>query len=258
MKIIIAGYGFVGKAVANALQSQHEVVVQDPKYTEYKMIDHHDADGIIICVGTPELPAGGCDCKDIANVLDEVPIFMPVLIKSSVTPDVIEALDEIYPDHCITYSPEFLRANTSNQDFIDQKYMVIGGEDPECFWQDLFTSVLPRCKLFFNCSPIEASMIKYSINSYLSTKVAFFNSIFDMCKKNGADYDIVRQIVTQDPRIGTSHTLVPGPDGERGFGGHCFPKDTKAFIKYAKNLNTPLEILEAVVNYNGKIRNKFA
>jgi UDP-glucose 6-dehydrogenase len=112
----------VGKAVANALGTQHEIIVQDPKYTDYKMIDHHDADGIIVCVGTPSLPNGGCDCRDIANVLDDVPIFMPILIKSSVTPEVIEALAEIYPNHCITYSPEFLRATSANTDFINQKY----------------------------------------------------------------------------------------------------------------------------------------
>jgi len=254
MKIIIAGYGFVGKAVANALNTQHEIVVQDPQYTDYKMIDHHDADGIIICVGTPSLPNGGCDCKDIASVLDDVPIFMPILVKSSVTPEVIETLSEIYPNHCITYSPEFLRAASANTDFLNQKYVVLGGEDPECFWQELFQTTLPNCKLIFNCSAIEASMVKYTVNSFLATKVAFFNSIYDICQKNNADYDIVRHIVTHDSRIGNSHTLVPGLDGERGFGGHCFPKDTSAFIKYSKSLNTPLEILEAVVDYNGKIR----
>lgn len=108
--------------------------------------------------------------------------------------------------------------------------------------------------MVFNCSAIEASMVKYTVNSFLATKVAFFNSIYDICQKNNADYDIVRHIVTHDSRIGNSHTLVPGLDGERGFGGHCFPKDTSAFIKYSKSLNTPLEILEAVVDYNGKIR----
>ena len=183
MKIIIAGYGFVGKAVANALQLQHEIIVQDPKYTDYKMIDHYDADGIIICVGTPELPSGGCDCKDIASVLDDVPVFMPVLIKSSVTPEVINALAEIYPDHCITYSPEFLRANTANADFINQKYMILGGEDPDCFWQDLFTTVLKNCKIYFNCTALESAMVKYSINAFLATKVSFFNNIYDLCEK---------------------------------------------------------------------------
>ena len=258
MKIIIAGFGFVGKAVANALQTQHEIVIQDPKYTDFKMVDHHDADGIIICVNTPELPSGGCDGSIICSVLDDVPIFMPVLIKSTVSPELIDAIKEIYPDLCITYSPEFLRGATAEKDFINQKYIILGGEDPEGFWHEVFLESLPNCKMVFNCTEQESAMVKYTVNSFLATKVAFFNSIYDMCQKNGADYDTVRHMVTQDSRIGTSHTLVPGLDGERGFGGHCFPKDTAAFIKYSKVLNTPFEILDAVVSYNGKIRNNIA
>jgi UDPglucose 6-dehydrogenase len=97
-------------------------------------------------------------------------------------------------------------------------------------------------------------MVKYSINSFLASKVAFFNQIFDLCDKNGADYSIVRQIMLHDTRIGNSHSLVPGIDGERGFGGHCFPKDTQAFLHYANQLETPLSILDKVVEYNNKIR----
>lgn len=255
MKIIIAGYGFVGKAVANALEPVHEVIVQDPKYTDYKMVDHRDADGIIVCVGTPEDQYGNCDATDLFAVLDDVPVFMPILVKSTVTPAVIDEIARRYPDHSVCYSPEFLRAATGNKDFLDQKFMVLGGEDPEGFWQELFRSVLTKCNLFFFCTPHESSIIKYTINSYLATKVAFFNEIFDLCQKADVDYDKIRQIVTHDSRIGSSHTLVPGPDGQRGFGGNCFPKDTKAFARYANDLNTPLEILETVIESNGKIRN---
>ena len=68
MKIIIAGYGYVGKAVANALKSQHEIVIHDPKYTDFKIIDHHDADGIIICVPTPTTEYGVCDASIVSEV----------------------------------------------------------------------------------------------------------------------------------------------------------------------------------------------
>jgi len=254
MKIIIAGYGFVGKAVANALKSKHEVVIVDPKYTEERIADHHDADGLIICVSTPTTEDGICDANNISNVLDNVPIFMPVLIKSTVTPSIVSGLSEIYENLCITYSPEFLKAVNANDDFINQKFLVLGGEDPECLWQDLFSTVLPNCKLYFHCTPVEACTVKYAINSFLATKVTFFNQLSDICDANGSDYSIVRQIITHDTRIGNSHTLVPGLDGERGFGGHCFPKDTKAFIKYARTLETPFDLLESAVEYNKKVR----
>ena len=254
MKIIIAGYGFVGKAVANAVKTKHEIVIVDPKYSEEQIKDHHDADCVIVCVGTPSLDAGGCDDSQIRSVLYDIPLFLPTLIKSTVLPDQLAAIATEFEDYSICYSPEFLRASTADQDFLNQRHMVIGGEDPDCFWQDLFTPVLANCKLYLNCTITEASTTKYAINSFLANKVAFFNQIYDICEANGADYDVVRQLISHDSRIGNSHTLVPGPDGDRGFAGACFPKDTKAFAKYAENLNTPATILEAVINYNHQIR----
>jgi len=254
MKIIIAGYGFVGKAVLNTLKHQHTCVVVDPKYTTTEIESHLDADGIIICVDTPTLENGVCDDSNIRAVLDNTPASVPVLIKSTILPDLLTKIVEDYDQHHICYSPEFLRAKSSDFDFANQSFMIIGGEDENGLWQELFSSVLLKCKMYFRCSIVEASMIKYTANSFLASKVAFFNNIYDLCQVNGADYDVVRQILTHDTRIGTSHTLVPGVDGERGFGGHCFPKDTNALINYAAGLNTPLEILETAVKYNKKVR----
>ena len=254
MKIIIAGYGFVGKAVFNALKDKHEVVIVDPQYTTNEIKYHHDADGLIICVNTPT-GENGIIAENIANVLDQTPIFMPVLIKSTVTPSVVDSFEEIYPDHSIVYSPEFLRANTADKDFVNQKYVVLGGEDPECFWQDLFQSTLPNCNLILNCTAHEACLVKYTTNSFLALKTSFFNQIYDICEETGMDYNIVRHIVSQDTRIGSGHTLVPGPDGERGWGGHCFPKDTEAFIHWSKAVDAPVTLVESATIYNKKVRN---
>jgi UDP-glucose 6-dehydrogenase len=133
MKIIIAGYGFVGKAVFNALKTQHELVIVDPNYTTNEIKYHHDADGLIICVPTPTTEEGVCDASIIAEVMDQVPIFMPVLIKSTVTPGVATAFDEMYPDHSIVYGPEFLRARSADQDFVNQQYIILGGEIQNVF-----------------------------------------------------------------------------------------------------------------------------
>jgi UDPglucose 6-dehydrogenase len=254
MKIIIAGYGFVGKAVANSLKLKNEIAIVDPQYNQDAVADHYDADGIIICVGTPGDSNGACDDSQIRAVVAATPVHVPILVKSTVLPDQVEQLALDFPEHSICYSPEFLRAASANTDFANQKHMVLGGEDPEFFWQDLFTESLANCKLFFNCSITEASMIKYTANTFLATKVAFFNQIYDLCQQNGADYTVIRQILSHDLRIGNSHTVVPGPDGERGFGGHCFPKDTKAFRKYAYGLNTPVTILDQAIDYNKTVR----
>ena len=253
MKILIAGYGFVGKAVHDALNIKHTVIPIDPAYNSFEIKDHIDADGIIICVGTPT-GENGIIAENIANVLDQIPLFMPVLIKSTVTPAVVDVFKEIYPDHSICYSPEFLRAATANTDFLNQKYVVIGGDDPDYFWQELFQTSLPNCKIVFKCSEQEACIVKYTANSFLALKTSFFNQIFDICEKTGIDFDIVRHIVSQDTRIGSGHTLVPGPDGERGWGGHCFPKDTQAFVQWANTINAPVTLVESAINYNNKVR----
>lgn len=257
MKIIIVGYGYVGKAVFNAIKDKNEVVIVDPQYTTNEIKYHHDADGIIICVPTPATPNGGCDSSIIAQVLDEVPVFLPVLIKSTVTPAVVDALDKIYSNHSICYSPEFLRAKTANADFLNQKHIIIGGEDPECFWQDLFQESLPNCGLVFNCSAHEACLIKYASNSFLALKTSFFNQLFDLCNETGMSFDVVRQLLTHDHRIGSDHTMVPGPDGNRGWGGHCFPKDTQAFTQWATAIGVPATLVESAIEYNKKIRKNY-
>jgi UDPglucose 6-dehydrogenase len=140
------------------------------------------------------------------------------------------------------------------EDFKNQTYMVLGGDDPEGFWHSTFQKALSNCKLIFNTSITEASTIKYATNCFLSVKVAFFNQLYDICEQNGADFNLVRQVLLHDKRIGNSHTMVPGPDGSRGFGGACFPKDTNAYMHYADRMNQSHTLVESAIKYNKKIR----
>ena len=254
MKIIIAGYGFVGKAVANALKDNHRVILVDPQYTTTEIQHHPDADGVIICAPTPNTENNVCDSSIVASILDQVPVYMPVLIKSTVTPEIVQNFDKAYNDHSMVYSPEFLRARSANNDFLNQKYIVLGGEDPECFWQELFQGSLPNCTMVLNCTAEEACMVKYSVNSFLALKTSFFNQICDICDKAGMDYDIVRHIIAMDTRIGSDHSMVPGPDGEKGWGGACFPKDTAAFIQWTNTIGSSSSLIEEAVKYNHQIR----
>jgi UDPglucose 6-dehydrogenase len=180
--------------------------------------------------------------------------FNHIVIDDFFTDNFASGLELEFPDYSICYSPEFLTASNADKDFATQKFMVIGGEDPEYFWKTLFQGVLDNCSLYFDCSITEASMTKYTINSFLSTKVSFFNQIYDMCKENGADFERVRQMAGHDRRIGAGHTLVPGPDGLQGWGGECLPKDTKAFRKYAIGLNKPITVLDSAMEYNKTVR----
>jgi UDPglucose 6-dehydrogenase len=256
MKIIVAGYGYVGKAVKNAFKNKHQVEVVDPKYTGNKIKDFIDADGLIICVNTPPLQNGDCNIENIVNVLNDTPIHIPVMIKSTTAPNQVRKILETFKDHSIVFCPEFLRASTANEDFINQKYMIIGGEDPLDFWQLLFKETLPNLKVIHTCSAQESSLVKYATNSFLAIKVSYFNHIYDLCESAGLDFDTVRQLICQDNRIGTSHSMVPGINGERGWGGHCFPKDTQALIHYVRSLGQNFDLLESTIEYNNRIKNE--
>ena len=256
MKIIIAGYGFVGEAVANGINKNKVNLVYgvDPKLGDHTVKKFTDAEGVIICVGTPGTELGDCDVSQIYSVMDTVPETMPVLIKCTIRPDYLNKLLIDYPKHSICYSPEFLRAATANDDFANQKYMVIGGEDPDNMWGNLFKGSLKNLNSIVYCTLTEATMVKYTANCFLSLKVAFFNQIYEMCQANGADYNSVVGMLKMDERIGTSHMQVPGPDGSRGFGGACFPKDTNAFMHYADSLQISHTLVESAIKYNKKLR----
>ena len=85
-------------------------------------------------------------------------------------------------------------------------------------------------------------------------KVGFFNHLHDISNLIGADFETVRHHLTQDKRIMSDHSYVPGPDNQVGWGGHCLPKDTSAMLHTARRLDYNFEILEAVVNYNKRVR----
>lgn len=255
MKIIIAGFGYVGKAVHSVFTKKHNVVIVDPQVNNDTVKNHLNADGVIICVPTPLEQDGHYSLEAIKNVLDTVPEKMPVLIKSTIRPDDVDILSNLYPNLKITYNPEFLRANTAMEDYVHQSYTIIGGYDPDKFWQKLLLVTLPNCSAVHTCSAKESAIIKQTTNAFLSLKNSFFNQIYDICSQSNTNFNLIRDLLILDRRIGKEHTVVPGYDNQRGFGGHCLPKDTSAFLSYSKSVKAPLTVLETAISYNKTIRN---
>ena len=106
---------------------------------------------------------------------------------------------------------------------------------------------------------VSAALIKYTINSFLATKVIFFNEIKKIFDKSntGDSWKNFIDALSSDNRIGNSHMQVPGPDGREGFGGACFPKDTSALLDYSKEINSNFDLLEKVISLNNKIRAEY-
>ena len=147
----------------------------------------------------------------------------------------------------VVSNPEFLREGAAIRDFKRPDRIVIGTEDD---WSKDVMSEIYR-PLFLNESPIlftgrrTAELIKYAANAFLATKITFINEIADLCEKVGADVQEVSRGIGLDNRIG-SKFLHAGP----GYGGSCFPKDTLALMKTAQDNDSPVRIVEAVVQVN--------
>ena len=94
-----------------------------------------------------------------------------------------------------------------------------------------------------------ASFIKYTMNSFYATKVTFMNSMYDVAKKMNVNYEEATQILSKHPWMGSNHFKVPGPDGKRGFGGPCLPKDTECLVK-----KYDVELLKNVLELNKHYR----
>ncbi len=223
MKIAVIGCGFVGATVANYLEKHLvEVYRVDPKYYDTTVFDIRETcEAFIVCVPTPEGKDGVCDDSAIVKVINQLDTQKPIMLKSTATPDLMRE----YPDN-VTYNPEFLRALHAEKDFENQELFILGGEDQEqiTFWSNLFSHLNTKVVV---TNRTTASMIKYTHNAWLATKVAFFHEIFANAPKD-MNYSMMTSSLAQMKNIGPSHMMVPSDTGTLGYGGHCFPKDVKA------------------------------
>lgn len=249
--IALTGYGFVGKAYYEVFKNYFNITIIDPTYNQNKISNVKNLESIICCVGTPENDDGSCDGSAVFQVLDETPDHIPILIKSTISLEIWEKIQKEYVKKKVTYSPEFLKATNAIDDLIHSDIVILSGHGIE-YWRKFYKKRFPDIKVHLY-SPEEAIMIKYFRNSFLATKVSFFNQIFDICEKSNINFGSVRHGICDDPRIGHSHSFVD-IDLSRGWGGMCFPKDTAALLSIAKDKKTDLSILKEVVKYNKKIR----
>ena len=151
---------------------------------------------------------------------------------------------EKYPSN-VTYNPEFLRASQAKDDFQKQELFILGGDNEEhmTFWENLMVPHLNDA-LVKRMSRATASMIKYTHNAWLATKVAFFHELFKNLP-NDVSYSTLTSTLGQMKNIGPSHMIAPSFEGTLGYGGHCFPKDVKALTNILEH-----SILEQVITTN--------
>jgi len=245
-RLLIIGFGVVGQAVYEGLVENNIIHILDAEPNDD--IDYSSYDGIIICLPTPQGPMGECDDMLVEqyhrSIRMEVPA-VPILIKSTISIELVELLED---DQEVTYNPEFLTEADSNKEFCHQKFAIFGGHHCRSWYELYINSGIKIDKVRFT-SMKNAAYAKYTINSFLATKVIFFNELYNMYCDDG--FDELTEIISMDERIGKSHMMVPGPDREFGFGGMCLPKDTRAFVTSGKG---KLSLLENVIEINKEMR----
>ena len=247
MKILIAGHGFVGKAHHEKLKETHEVSIHDPAL-EHEA-DFSNIEAVICCVSTPSHDNGSCNINNVYDIIEKTPKEVPILIKSTISLEGWIFLKETFPHHSLNFSPEFLRAENHLDDFENMNVLYLS-EERATWWAKIFAPLWQDIK-FVVARPEELILMKYFRNSFLALKVSFFNQVYDLCEATGVSFDEVKGGITQDERIGLSHSSV---NETRGWGGHCFPKDTAALLKTAEKYNTDLSIIKEAINYNSLIR----
>tara|TARA_B110000977_G_scaffold201437_1_gene296026 strand:- start:3001 stop:3798 length:798 start_codon:yes stop_codon:yes gene_type:complete len=258
--IMIVGDGFVGGAIRKALEPHHNVIIQDPPkgYDNGNYLGLIDLDGAIICVPTPSDEEGYCDDVLVLEEYNKIRNAFPtltILLKSTTSIVTLRHLDSLR-DVNLTFSPEFLTASNAYEDLMNSDHMIFANHMTleNSFWSDIFIQALRNVRPVFMQSLVEAGIVKYTVNSFLATKVTFFNEINQLCENLGVSYQRVKLATQLDNRIGTSHMDVPGSDGMRGWGGACFPKDTSEFTLTAEDSASRLELLENVIELNRKHR----
>ncbi len=263
LKLAIVGHGFVGKATDWAFNKRVEKFIVDPNLkTTVLDLKKFDPPIVFICVPTPMAEDGSQDASIIKGIVEELVINCPnaiKVVKSTVLPSILDELQSM--DSKLIYNPEFLREKHANSDFVNSEMIIFGGDRNASTIVSKAYLNHSRCKtkehVFTDLKT--ASFIKYSINTFLASKVIFFNELNNIFSKLGVSdsWDSVINVISRDTRIGKSHMEVPGHDGRKGFGGACFPKDSLAFIKYAQNEGVDLNSLITTVKINNKIRSKY-
>ncbi|MCJ7704199.1 MAG: UDP-glucose/GDP-mannose dehydrogenase family protein [Desulfobacterales bacterium] len=213
---------------------------------------------IFIAVGTPPNEDGSADLRFVEEVGKEIAPWMDgykvVVMKSTVPVGTAHWLKELIQKHQpqpapfdIVSNPEFLREGSAIEDFMRPDRVIIGAESEQAvaIMKDIYSALYLIETPFILASLESAEMIKYATNGFLATKVTFINEIANLCEKVGADVHHVAKAMGLDGRIGKKF-LHPGP----GYGGSCFPKDTRALSRIAREKGYTFRILDSVIQAN--------
>jgi UDPglucose 6-dehydrogenase len=268
-RIGFIGQGWIGKHYADDFEKRGYTVVRYALEAPYRANQPHlqNCDIVFIAVPTPST-VDGFSFAAVRDALKHVPAGATAVIKSTMVPGTTETLQAAFPDVYVVHSPEFLREESAAHDAAHPERNIIGIPKDTPAYQDrarAVLAILPLAKYSKIMSAHEAELVKYAGNCFLYTKVVFMNMLYDLVVAMGADWELVREAMVQDPRIGASHTQPIHVSGHaqadqtkpvRGAGGHCFIKDFEAFrVFYEEHVTdaTGQTLLQQLIRYNNQL-----
>lgn len=222
--------------------------------TDYKFA-YKDADAIFIGVGTPEQPDGSANLSYVATVSRQIAETVEkdciVVVKSTVPIGTNDKVEQFIKDSLVhnvkievASNPEFLAQGRAVKDTLEAKRIVIGTESKHA--EEVLKEIYKPFNLpIVSVNRRSAEMIKYASNDFLALKISYMNDIANLCELVGADIEDVAKGMSYDPRIGANFL-----NAGIGYGGSCFPKDTKALKYLAKQHGYRLKTVEAAVDVN--------
>ena len=264
MKIGIIGNGYVGKATSLFGCEGVKVIIYDKESKKSEpfntqLSDMASCDLVFVCVPTPMSQDGkSCNTSIVEEAISSVGQHVSsdkIVLRSTVPVGTAKKLG-------VMYMPEFLTEANWEDDVKKCMDWVVGLRNPSSFttkttFNNLFLEAY-RSKKIATPYPIfmsteEAELVKNGRNAFLATKVSFFNEIEEFCRLKNISYEVVKQGIAIDKRIGDSHSAVPGPDGKRGYGGTCFPKDIASLYHQMSEQGMESFILEASIARNNQV-----
>ena len=223
-----------------------------------------EARAVFIAVGTPPLPDGRADLSFVRQVAesigDNLNGYKVIVTKSTVPVGAGQMVERALREHsggkqefAVVSNPEFLREGSAIEDFLRPDRVVIGARTQRAIdvMLDIYAPLKAAGVPFVVANVESAEMIKYASNGFLATKITFINEVAEICEAVGAEVDVVARGMGLDNRIGPKF-LHPGP----GYGGSCFPKDTRAVAQIAEEHGLRFEIIEGVLSANERVKSR--
>ena len=255
-KIGFIGQGFIGKNYADDFEERGYDIV---RYDNHEFIKNKwniaKCDFVFIAVPTPSTPKG-FDISIVDGVLDLIGTGKVAIIKSTIKIGETRKLQAKHPDIIVVHSPEFLTEVNATQDAKFPNRNIVGVNDvgSEILYKKAqeIIEILPKAQYNLITNYETAEMIKYGGNNWFYFKIVYMNMLFNLSEKFNVDFDIVKQAMANDPRIGFTH-LDTIHKGGRGAGGHCFIKDFRCFremLDEQKDLIADTDVARYIEMYN--------